>query len=282
MSDAATSISEACSAVAFYGIEPSAKAAEGFCHTVVKWFNELGYPPDRIGVTGPGHSGRKVSFARGSAKLRETGFEGVTDVELVCYVTNTPSGERAYLLTAIYDGRGESADAHFVARSSLAKLSPTSMLPIARNLAHDLKPAYGIGYTREYRFGPDWYAMGINHSGGAVLTGEAYEEARNVSRWCDLGMVKQVWRGGLLRDVYPWNFLTAPHLDATVDGRPLRDWIRQDAQRGSLTDVTDAVVLWDVPEESIPEVRSRLKEAHVLFDWRRFTKPVTEHDTSEP
>jgi hypothetical protein len=114
------------------------------------------------------------------------------------------------------------------------------------------------------------YAIGIQWDRGIIPTGEAYEESRNVAAWMDTGMEESVWRLGIIRDVYPWNFLTAPQLDARVEGCSLREWISMDAQRGSLSAVSDTVVLWDVPEASIPEVRARLKQAHVLFDRRRF------------
>jgi hypothetical protein len=275
MSTTSKTISEECSVIAFYGIEPNVQVAERLYHTMVEWFTDLGYPPDKVGITGPGHSNKVVSFSRGNAKLLKRGFEGVTDFELLSTISETLRVQHNYHLTAIYNGRAKRLYALVVARSALATLSPTSMLPIARVMAQELKPGYGIGYRREHRRGPEFYVFGIcrglGFGGYGVNLSEAErEEASSISRWSN-AMDEQVWREGTLRDVYPWNFLNVRQLNMEVQGRSLRDWIKQDPRRGSLAAVSDAIALWDVPDVSIPEIRRQLKDAHLLFDWRRYT-----------
>ncbi len=260
--------SEACSAVAFYGVEPGAGPAAGFHAAVTKWFTDLGCPPDRLSVHGPGHSGKPGAFARVNAKLQKGGFDGVRGMSITSMIPGGQIPVDDYLLSAAYDGGGESLFAYVVARSSLAALSPTGLLPVARALAQEMKPSYGIGYTRDHRLGPAMYAIGICQGLGVGLTGDAYEEARSISRWCDLGMVKQVYRGGVLRDVYPWNFLTQPQLSRLVGGVPLERWVRQEAGRGAITSFCDGVSLWEVNETDLPQVRAALRQAGAIFDWR--------------
>jgi hypothetical protein len=269
MSTVSKTVSDECSVLAFYGIEPSAAAAESFYHTMIKWFNDLDCPPDRLGITGPGHSDKVVSFTRGNAKLRKAGFKGVTDIELSSTIPSARHSGHDYYLTATYDGRPKSWCAFLVARSSLATLSPTSLLPVARSLAQGLKAAYGIGYRMEHRLGPEWDVVGVGY-GGEILTGEAYEEARNRARWGDMAMPKQLYREGLLRDVYPWNFLTRPQLVRQVGSMPLEGWIREDASRGTLSALCEGVSLWEVGEGNIPDVRRALRQAGVIFDWRSY------------
>lgn len=263
-------ISQDCSAVVFYGISPEARAAEIFYRTAVEWFASLGHAPDKVSITGPGHSGKLGSFSRGNAKLHKTGFNGIVNFEVNSSTPNAVTGHD-YFLTATYDSADKGMFADVVARSSLANLSHTSMLPLARTLAQVLKPAYGIGFTREHRLGPELYAVGICYGGDDVPTGEAYEEARNISRWCDMGMVKQVYREGLLRDVYPWNFLTQPQLTKPVGGVPLERWIQQSMERGKIGPLCDGVVLWEVAEAHLPAVRLALYKAGVIFDWRKYS-----------
>lgn len=263
-------ISEECSALAFYGIEPSPKAAESFYHTIVKWFNEQGCPPDKMGVTGPGHSDKVISFRRGNAKLLKAGFEGITDIELISTIPGARIPGHDYYLTATYDGRDKSLKADVVARSSIATLSPTSMLPMARTLAQHLNPAYGIGYRREHRLGPELYASGICM--GLGLTGADDEEAMNISRWGYVGIVKQVYREGLLRDVYPWNFLTQPQLNRQVGQVPLQEWIGEDPRRGNLAPLCDGITLWEVARGNLLDVRLALREAGVIFNWQTYPK----------
>jgi hypothetical protein len=241
MSAVSNMVSEECSVVAYYGIDPGAKAAESFYRMVVQWFTELGHPPDKLSIHSAGQRGKLGAFSRGDAKLRKAGFDGIRGFSLVSTTPEPTTWGGDYYLTASYDGKSDSLFAFVVARSSLATLSPASMLPVARSVAQLLKPVYGIGYRMEHRRGPELYAIGVNHSGGVVLTGDAYEEACNVSRWCDTGMVKQVYRDGMLRDVYPWNFLTQPQLVKPVGGVSLEQWIRQNARRGTVGPLCDGV-----------------------------------------
>src|SRR5262249_10365566 len=108
MSAGPNRISEECSALAFYAIEPGVNAVESFYRTMVKWFNELGFPPDKIAVSGPGHTGKLVEIAHGAAKLEESGFREVVVVELVATTPDAKIWGRDYLLTASYDGRSDS------------------------------------------------------------------------------------------------------------------------------------------------------------------------------
>jgi hypothetical protein len=264
-------ISDACSVVAFYGIDTGAKAAEAFYQAVVKWATELGCPPDKLSVHGPGHSGKPASFARMGAKLQKAGFEGVRSLSVT---TMTPGGQipvNDWLLMA--DWSVEYSYALVAARASLATLSSESLLPLARKLVQDSKAEYGVGYTRAHRLGPAMYAIGICQGlgpggYGIDLTEAEREEADNISRWGD-GLTGRVWRQGVLRDVYPWNFLTGSHLTKQVGGVPLEQWIRQDARRGAFSPLCDGVSLWEVVEANIPDVRRALRQAGVIFDWKR-------------
>jgi hypothetical protein len=262
-------ISEECSVVAFYGIDTGAKAVATFYRTAVEWFKSFGCPPDKAGIRGPGHGGKLGSFSRADAKLRKAGFDGLKSIEVICSTPHAITGND-YLLTA--DWSVEYSYALVAARSSLATLSGGSMLPLARTLAPDLKPEYGIGYARPHRLGPAMYAVGIcqgfGPGGFGVDLNEAErEEADSISRWGD-GLAGRVWRQGVLRDVYPWNFLTGPHLAKQVGGVPLEQWIRQDARRGSLSLLCDGVSLWEVAGANIPEVRRVLRQAGIVFDWK--------------
>lgn len=267
----AKEISEECSVVAFYGIDTKAEAAAAFYQAAVRWFTELGHPPDNLSAHGPGHSGKPASFARVNAKLQKAGFAGVTNLSVVAM---TPDGQiplSDYLVTAYWSAQFSCA--FMAARSSLATLSPTSLLPVAQTLVQVLKPAYGIGYTRKHRFGPTMYAIGICEGLGAGgygidLSEAERAEADSISRWGD-AMAVQVWRKGILRDVYPWNFLTQPHLTQKIGGTLLEEWARQDTWRGSIIPLDAGVSLWEVKEVGLPDVRRALQQAGVVFDWKK-------------
>jgi hypothetical protein len=147
------------------------------------------------------------------------------------------------------------------------------MIAFARSIAEDVKPDYGISYTRKHRLGPLMYAIGICQglgSGGygVDLTESEREEAESISRWGD-GMMERVWQKGILRDVYLWNFLTHPHLVKPVGGVPFKMWIQQDVRRGTVNTLCDGISLWQVDEANLPSVRQSLHQASLIFDWKK-------------
>jgi hypothetical protein len=268
MSTISKTISEECSAVAFYGIEPGAKAVESFYRTVVQWFTDLGYPPDKVGITWPDRFGKLISFARGAAQLRKAGFEGVRAIEILASTPDALTGH-GYFLEAAFSGKADRSYAQVGARSSLATLSAESMLPIARTLAGALKPAYGFGHRMPHADGPELYVFGMGHGPG-IASGEAYEEERNQCRWGDMAMPMQLYRQGVLRDVYPWNFLTEPQLTRKVQGLPLARWIARSPRRGRLSPFWEGMSLWEVEEADRPQVREALWQAGVIFNWKDY------------
>jgi hypothetical protein len=112
--------------------------------------------------------------------------------------------------------------------------------------------------------------MGVNF-GNDVPTGEVYEVARSVSRWCDMGMVKQVYQAGLLRDVYLWNFLNSAQLSTLIGGVPLKEWIPQAAGRGKISPFNGGLVFWEVDEADLGQVRTELQKGGAIFNWRKWT-----------
>jgi hypothetical protein len=85
-------------------------------------------------------------------------------------------------------------------RSAITDMCSDKFLRIARELITLLAPTYGIGYRREFWLGPALYAVGL-------CCGEiSEEEGLRISQWTTVSNNKLFW---FLRDVYPWNFLTA-------------------------------------------------------------------------
>jgi hypothetical protein len=232
---------------------------------MVKWFTDLGHPPDKAGVTAPGFGSQLGSFGRFAAKLKRTGFRKVTGVDLVATTPRAEIWGTDYYLSASYMGDDDELMADIVARSSLATLSATSLLPLARAVAGILKPVYGIGYTRAHRLGPTYYAIGLNFDPGD-LTAEEEAEQDWIGTWGETLFTDQVYRKGILRDVYRWNFLTRSHLKKKVGGVPLEQWIRQGPRRGKLDGFGRGMHLWEVPTKDIPRVRQALLRAGVILE----------------
>ena len=268
-------LSENYSVTAFYGIDASSTSANSFYKTVVHWCAQVGYPPEKIVVHGSGYSGKYVSFNRTNSKLQKVGFDGVQDFEIYSLRPGAKKTMFDYYIDVIFNGESEnngkfeSSYAAIAVSSHISTLSSDSLLPLVQAMIQSLKPVYGIGYTRQRKDGPLLYVVGIGQ-GIRPTSGPEYEEAVRHAHWGRLGMRRQIYREGTIRDVYPWNFLTTPHLEAEINGSSLQQWIQQDINRGSLSLLNDGVWLWDVAEPNIPGVRSTLWDAGIIFNWRNY------------
>jgi hypothetical protein len=269
-------ISEECSVLAFYGIGEREDQKAYFFDTMTQWFEKLGYPPNRLSIRGLGHSGKAISFTRGAANLRKTGFKEISTIGMYSmppkwdFLINDCLLYASYNNDTRYDGRSKFSDMTVAARSSIASLAHDSLLPIAQTLVEELKPDYGIGYKGLKSKAPSLYAIGLNYGAGAS-SGPEYEESVNIGRWSD-GMEQHVYRGGILRDVYPWNFLNRKQLDMNVGDISLEQWIQQDDNRGSLNPISKDLHLWEVQDANIPALKIELCNVDLIFDWKKHLK----------
>lgn len=262
------SYSEECSAVAFYGLVTSDDSLVRFYERLREWFMDMRIGVDLLGVRGVGHAGRPVSFEHASASLQSAGFHAVDDLTMFSLLPHAKIPVDDFVALATISRVDQYA--LWTIRSSLVSLSRDEMLPLVRKVAEAVRPAYGIGYRRAHRFGPAMFAIGITQGLGLGLMGDAFEEARAISRWGDMGMVRRVWENGVLRGVYPWNFLSPLQLAAKIEGQSLRTWIERDSAHGTLEPLTEGIWLWETPDDCIATVRNALQAAGRIFDWRKY------------
>lgn len=264
-----------CVALAFYGLDLDGQALAGFYSDLIEWFNAVGCPPDKLSVDGSGFSGKPVGFARGNSRLSKRGFSSITSL---CVFSMLPQGQIPcvdWKATASVSMETPPVSACFALAPmvSVATLENTHLARLVDSCLSRLRPAYGIGYHRLHAEGPQFYALGMNYAStveAAVPTGEAYEAALAISRWGDLAMVKEIYKRGLLRDVYPYNYLSRTHLVSWVGGQTLQAWISGAPCRGTLTRLDSGVTLWKVPASQIQSVREQLWGAGLIFDWHSY------------
>lgn len=256
--------------LAYYGFRATPKNMGQVYQMIVSWFDELGFPPDRLGVGRKGHrDGKLGTFSRTNAILERSGFDDVVHFDLHSSLPNAKVSGAQFYAAGCFD---HSDGGYCVVSIPHEVASKDQWLPTSREIIESLGPSYGIGYERDLRNGPVFYALGVNVGTGIGQTPAERDEGRRISRWSDLAMVQQVYRDGLIRDVYPWSFLTQPQLNRPVGKVTLEKWIEQDAERGQLSSMPKGVVMWEVEESRVPAIRSALQEANVIFDWRKFIK----------
>jgi hypothetical protein len=259
--------SDRAAVIAFYGIDGSVEAMRSFYHQGIEIFETLGYPVEKMAVQGPGFSGNYTMFKRTHPKLQKVGFNAITAFELAVLLPNTWDPMVDFLIYTSCEV--DKQIAYIAVNSSVSRLPSETMETIAQGAIQCLKPVYGIGYNREYKIGPTFYVRGAGYIGAPdvkmPISGPELEEEVRHGHWGRLGIQKHVYREGVIRDVYPWNFLTTPHLEARVGNCSLHDWIQQDAQRGHLKLLNQGVWLWEVAESNIPIIRPDLWDPDIIF-----------------
>lgn len=133
---------------------------------------------------------------------------------------------------------------------------------------------YGYGFQRQFSKGPGYYIYDFQY-GLDRASVEDREEARRINLWRDErvdylspGSFRHL--SGLLRDVFPFNILTMPHLSQKVEGVRFDEWIAAREDRGRISPIAKDVWGWVVPDRLLPEIRTSLQAAGLLI-----TRPIT-------
>jgi hypothetical protein len=264
-------LTSTCSAIVFYGLDVPDFLA-GFFRGIEKWASEVGLQPDKAAIDVMGKKPRWNSVKHINKTVDKFGFAGVTSISMVSMIPKGRIPLDDYYWIASASTKYSYAD--LVCRTSLKELTRHALLPIARAIAESTGASYGIGYSRRHRLGPNMYAIGIAQGLGicsdnpdGASEGDEIEASR-ISHWGH-AMRGRLWDKGLLRDVYPWNFLSPPLLEAPIEGLPLSRWIERDPARGKLEPFANGMVFWEVDTALISGVREALEKADLLFDWKK-------------
>lgn len=270
-------VSEECSAFALYGGVPGETAAARFFHLIMAWNEELGLVPDALSVTRPTRHGLDAEdpgpsgpFRRVAPRLLRSGFDRITYIQLI---TTVPGVVQNPVLNILVGALWASeTDAIVVARSSVATLDSKTMLPLASALINALEPEYGIGYRLDAELNPAFYGMGVGvgrptRDPFTIKPQDSLEEDDEPpnSYWYTCGKPKKVYRQGILRGVYPWNFLNPAQRSWSVGGLSLEQWIRQDEMRGTLTPINSTLTLWRVADSAQEEIQRFLRSHGMIL-----------------
>lgn len=243
--------------LAFYGCSHQEVKIERLFDAVVEWLKGLGYIPNMLAS----NSQKKLcAFANIERGLRKRDFGDVTSFSM--YASPEKSG-MTYDAAAVYSGTRDGGG-DFVVAIPAAYYTSSEWRIFSESMIEMLRPAYGIGFLRGLAHGPIPYTYGINQSPKQVFSGPEYEEKVIISRWLDVGMEKQVYRDGTLRDVFPLNFLSPIALTRDVGGKTLREYIAQPGH-GTLTPIGDALQLWQLAESQVEQVRAELRPTGIVF-----------------
>lgn len=267
------------SALGFYGLPLDEFQKKSLFERFMFWFSSHNTAPNTEGAGGKGFTSRMKDSPAIQKKLLKVGFAEAQSFEF--YFVPPTSGGRKYpwLLTA-WTERMHGV-VRVLSKNEVDRVPSSSYFATAREIAEIVRPKYGIGFRRDICQNPSGYISGFV-DGLFMENPEEEDEELSIARWGDIGMSeKVVYLKGELRDVYPWNFLTAPQLTAPVGRLTLESWIRANPGFGKLIPVTDEMLLWETNEDRIPEARKALWDAGRIFDYRKYLGPPGPPRTAE-
>lgn len=245
---------------AFYGIDPKATSIEAVFDQALSWMARFNCSPDLMGTTLD--KGKYVRFKNSEKKARACRFADVHSFQIVSLGEGAQSGLDGTKCNICYQQETETIFSYLIVdfRSDIIRIGSTNFFRVAQEACLLTNPPYGIGLVRPFGLGPVLYCMGI------VQGDVPDEEGDRITEWLEVLRHKLLDKG-LIRDVYPWNFLTSAQLQAMVGKFTLKEWIANDSRHGTLSPVTDQAMLWAVEGAAIPRVRQCLIDASIVFDY---------------
>lgn len=275
MSQSRPDQSELAIVVSSHKMEASGTRLRSVYAWLVERMTDLGIPPTRV-AREPGSRGKFQSFARMRRRIESEDFDQYMSLSLEHL---RPERDVRGSNWAFWDWTAEGGmrlerrgNPHLRYWSASWCVFPldvpipeSDLMPHVLEFARLVIDRYGyICYVRR-RANPSLYALGAGGADGWKFCFESH------AQMC------------ILRDVYPFNFLSRPYLDLSIGGMSLETWIREEPSRGTLEPFADGVWLWRPPIEEIPAIREALFRAgHILYyeffrpggiDYRDWSRP---------
>jgi hypothetical protein len=278
--------------LALYGIESGVERMRSFHETVTAWLRGIGLSPDQVLIGRPGQGDIAGDLSYVTSALDGAGFAGVESEEITVSPEDSKATTTQFVVNATCsDGRY----AVVAVRGTVANYTNGRLVSLAQGLIEALSPSYGFGHHMALFLEPQLYALGkIPRLFQAFQPPEDEEDeepeddpadVRDISRaliedpdksleqivqWGKMAMPMELYRKGILRDFYPWNFLNKAQRSASVEGVTLEEWIKADRSRGKIGPAPCDLAFWAIEPNRIDEIKPVLKRNKVIFDYRDF------------
>lgn len=238
-------------------------SAPTFYEFAVRFFSANGATPDSGGLyMGLRTYSRTLKFSTIASRIKKPEYQGATSLDLYRTIPNYAQLVFGWDVTAGFHAK-EHRDMYFCVGETIAQLEMDYFANLVEELSRVTNLTYGIGYTRAFRDGPDLYALGMCTN--TDYTSEGMRIADRTAAWFRERIGKNRHLQGYLRDVYPLNVISRPHLDKLVHGTPLGDWIHQTPERGILRPLAGGAWLWRIDEQQVPQIQAELERAGLLI-----------------
>ena len=251
-------------ALVLHDFQKSSVDLKGWFYSIEEWFQQGDLTPTKMAFTGEnGVKGRSnIKFSNGKKRLENCNFEGVDNIWIAALLPQVGTEMFDFIFSADlhYHPRG-AATMVLCWDDQIIKFNRDYLEILVKDLYSYLKPAYGYGYQREFRYGPSFYPFGMTGGNTASI-----EEKNQIAKWqIEYTGSHGSYQAGMLRDIYPINFLSKPHLIQKIGTQTLQDWIESTPEHGSLNNLNNHLWSWWVPEDQIVVVREDLRSTGLLI-----------------
>lgn len=226
------------------------------------WFHRGGVIPNRISGT----SGKTISYEKGKKRLEQDAFQGI-EKDGVWIIAIPPTVETEmfdYIFAAdFHDLPNGNKTVVLCWDDHIIKFDRNYIEDLAKDLYAFLGPAYGYGYQRPFKLGPSFYPFG-------VIAGLDYGEPERklISKWGnEYSYEDGRYETGMLRDIYPINFLSQAHFEHKIEGQSLKAWIESSPAHGELKQLADNLWSWWIPEDKIAAIREKFIPTGLLLSY---------------
>lgn len=235
---------------------------------VVSLSEEFGYPFNEGSCT-PGNT--KMVLFRNCKRTFEKNLSNIESLELrhIIY-RNDEELQGGGEIYARLDNDNNFLKCIF--NSHIVSLNNKLRLEISIKLCEITRSKYGFFYKFPFVFSPWTYAYGLlNTEYDDVYGSKFYNEKhkdikKRISFWRRDENQRKACEQGYLREIYPINFINEKHLSHEVFPKiALRNWIEEADHRGTLTQITDELHAWIIPDEDLEPITIALAPSDILL-----------------
>ena len=232
---------------------------------VVSFFEKYDLVPNRISSPAKA-SGKNINFKNGIRQLEKMDYQ----VDGI-WIGALPLEYKSDTGDALFSGSLYTEPliqrVTLIFNDDIAPLNTGLVNQLALGLWKITGAQYGYFYQRSIYYGPSWYPSGVI-SGLDRDNPEQKQERRMITKWGisrGTNITKNKYIIGRLRDIYPIQFLTEPHLEWKIfSNQTLGEWIRSGENRGTLEQLSAGFWSWVIEESDISSIRETLKDSGII------------------
>jgi hypothetical protein len=126
---------------------------------------------------------------------------------------------------------------------------------ILSDISQVMEIQYGFYFQREIKYSPEFFSWG---TGSGNISSE---ESERINKW---SFPQDEFKLGRIREVFPYNILSAKHLDYRIAKATFKEWIQSSKNHGNLLPFSKGVWIWEVKPENIPSISKDLEKYDFL------------------